>query len=150
MATDKEVNARLIRVYNITLAEYEAMLEQQGFGCAICNRPPGATRLHVDHDHKLKYLSVNSSKLCPGTWLASHGTFKWIGKTKSEAIRGVRTLLKKASVRGILCWTCNAALRSWNDNVQNLAAASEYLKRYELTKRLNNITTKKQGDSNGE
>ena len=38
--------------YGITLAQYEAMLEHQSGGCAICERPPAARRLSVDHDHK--------------------------------------------------------------------------------------------------
>lgn len=36
----------------MTLERYEEMLAEQGGGCAICRRPPGRTRLHVDHDHR--------------------------------------------------------------------------------------------------
>jgi hypothetical protein len=39
--------------YGITVAEYEAILEVQGGGCALCSRPPGKQRLHVDHDHRI-------------------------------------------------------------------------------------------------
>jgi len=43
----------LRRTYGITQAEYDAMLEAQGGGCAICGRPPRPDiSLHVDHDHK--------------------------------------------------------------------------------------------------
>jgi hypothetical protein len=42
---------RLVRKYNLTANEYDAMLAAQGGGCAICSRRPGKTPLHVDHDH---------------------------------------------------------------------------------------------------
>lgn len=38
--------------FGITLDIYEQMLENQGGGCAICAKPPGERRLHVDHNHK--------------------------------------------------------------------------------------------------
>lgn len=42
----------LRRAFGFSTAEYEAMLAQQGGGCAICRRPPDEARsLHVDHDH---------------------------------------------------------------------------------------------------
>lgn len=37
--------------YGITLEDYEAMLERQDGGCAICGRPPQGKRLSVDHNH---------------------------------------------------------------------------------------------------
>lgn len=39
--------------FGISYEQYEAMLTQQGGGCAICAKVPavGATRLSVDHDH---------------------------------------------------------------------------------------------------
>lgn len=39
--------------YNITLEQYEKMIELQGGVCALCQRPPmGSKRLAVEHDHK--------------------------------------------------------------------------------------------------
>ena len=35
---------------------YEALLELQGGGCAICGAPPKTRRLHIDHDHKTMTL----------------------------------------------------------------------------------------------
>ena len=44
--------SHLKRKYGLTVAEYEAMLADQGGGCAICRRPPrDDIALHVDHDH---------------------------------------------------------------------------------------------------
>jgi hypothetical protein len=43
----------LRRVFNFTGAQYEALLNEQGGGCALCGREPRAGRsLHVDHNHK--------------------------------------------------------------------------------------------------
>jgi hypothetical protein len=48
---DRERAGWLKRVYDITVDEYEAMLNKQGGMCAICGASEGARRLHVDHDH---------------------------------------------------------------------------------------------------
>lgn len=42
---------RLRRLYGITIEEYEAKLEEQEKRCAICKRPFGKRKVHVDHDH---------------------------------------------------------------------------------------------------
>jgi hypothetical protein len=42
----------LRRKFGITQADYDALLERQGGGCAICGKPPGKISLHVDHDHE--------------------------------------------------------------------------------------------------
>lgn len=44
-------DAYLRRTYNITEEEYDRLLVAQGGGCAVCARPGGTRRLHVDHDH---------------------------------------------------------------------------------------------------
>lgn len=39
--------------FGLTVERYEAMLAEQGGGCAICGRPPRPDiALHVDHDHE--------------------------------------------------------------------------------------------------
>lgn len=38
--------------YGMTPQDYTALLTAQDGKCAICKRPPGKRRLHVDHDHK--------------------------------------------------------------------------------------------------
>jgi len=45
---------RLKGRYGIDLVSYNALLEKQGGGCAICGGPPNgrsADAFHVDHDH---------------------------------------------------------------------------------------------------
>jgi hypothetical protein len=42
----------LKRTFGITQADYDALLEAQGGGCAICGKAPGKISLHVDHDHE--------------------------------------------------------------------------------------------------
>jgi len=51
---DHCIDYRLQREYNITLAEYDKMLEAQGGGCWICGKTPeeNGMRLAVDHNHK--------------------------------------------------------------------------------------------------
>lgn len=46
--------ATLVRVYGITVQDYERMFTAQGGVCAMCLKPPKIgrfKRLHVDHDH---------------------------------------------------------------------------------------------------
>jgi len=44
--------SHLKRKYGMTIEQYDAMLQAQGGGCFICNRPPREDiSLHVDHDH---------------------------------------------------------------------------------------------------
>lgn len=137
MATDKATNARLLKTYGITLEEYNQLLAAQDGSCKICRKPPGKVRLHVDHDHKLRYLKIESAKTYEGTWRAGvvygdapHQFAIAEGKTKSEAVRAVRFQLLKASVRGLLCWPCNSALRHYHDDPAKLRAAADYLEAY--------------------
>lgn len=56
---------------------YDAQLAKQGGGCAICGQPPGARRLHVDHDH----LTGTARGLC--CW-ACNAT---IGRARENTLR---------------------------------------------------------------
>lgn len=46
----------LRKLYDISVEEYEAILDYQDGVCAICRRPPSAfkRRFHVDHNHETK------------------------------------------------------------------------------------------------
>lgn len=52
--TERAVNISLKHRFDITLDDYNAMLEAQGSSCAICGRTPEeeGRRLSVDHDHE--------------------------------------------------------------------------------------------------
>lgn len=132
---DRDTKARLLRTYNITLAEYGQMLEEQNFGCAICGRPPGDKRLHVDHDHAFAKRKIAAVKLSPGKWTAStHPSetpyYVATGSTKTEAKNVVKRLLLRGSVRGLLCWQDNTALQKYRDCPNRLEAAADYIRRF--------------------
>lgn len=58
MAADPAERARerrLQTLYGMTVADYDALLLFQAGTCAICDKPPGKTRLAVDHDHATRW-----------------------------------------------------------------------------------------------
>jgi hypothetical protein len=78
----------LIRKFGINKDQFDAILENQNFVCAICKNPDPLNRaLAVDHCHVTK------------------------------------------KVRGLLCTNCNMALGKFQDNVDYLKAAVDYLQR---------------------
>ncbi|WP_441248919.1 endonuclease domain-containing protein [Kitasatospora sp. McL0602] len=63
----KRRDARLRRVYGITLADYERMGRQQRWRCAICGeRAAAGERLVVDHDHDKPVGKAVRRLLCRG------------------------------------------------------------------------------------
>lgn len=77
--TDRE--RRLWKLYGLTLADYDRLMERQGGACAICEAPPSPGKsLAVDHDHAI-VAKVKKAHRTPG--------------------------LMRTSVRGLLCWLCN-------------------------------------------
>jgi len=68
---------RYLRIYGLTIAQYEAMLSAQGGTCAICRRAEHVTdgkgnirRLAVDHDHAsgiVRSLLCRDCNVCIGT-----------------------------------------------------------------------------------
>jgi hypothetical protein len=127
---DKATDQRLKKTYGVGLDWYEKTLKEQGGGCAICHRPPGTRRLHVDHDQSAKKVKIKTFK-ANGMWEAE-ATYN--GKTlvaryrnKREAVQGVKNRLKVESVRGLLCYSHNAGLQKFQDNPEYLKAAAEYL-----------------------
>lgn len=129
---ERERNSRLLRTYGISSDEYDQMLKEQNYGCKICGSNGGERRLHIDHDHKYKYLKIETYKA--GVWFAFSSyngkNYADIGGTKSQAIQAVRATLKKNSVRSLLCWPCNRGLQSWRDNPELLRNAAIYLERF--------------------
>lgn len=127
--------------YGVGLDWYEAKLKEQGGCCAICKQPAEnfARRLHVDHAHDWKKIKIICERFIrqekPDVWKAwaPYRTYLWCSKlfpTKREAIRSMKSLLQAASCRGLLCFVCNRALRSFCNDPVRMANAAEYLNRW--------------------
>lgn len=133
---EKQRDTYYRRKYGITLDYYNKLGEDQGWVCASCGNPPKNNRLAVDHDHKFKYLKIDYEEVRHG-WIGSvslpNGMNIHIQKPKRNAItKQLRTLLKQASVRGLLCFSCNAGLRKFRDNPDYLEGAAKYLRRFKF------------------
>lgn len=83
-----------MRKYGLTGTQVDAMIAQQGGGCAICARPIARDQCAIDHDHGC----------CPG------------GNTCGRCIRG------------ILCSACNTGLGLFNDDMESIERALDYLR----------------------
>lgn len=88
------------REYHLDPGERDAIEAAQGGVCAICGRPPKTTRLAVDHHH-----------LCGGPTLKP-------------------TLLRRLSIRGLLCMRCNRGY--FEENPTYLRIAADYFERHLL------------------
>ncbi len=73
--------------YDITLDEYEAMLERQGGACYICRKKPGKRRLAVDHCHKVE-KEKGSRKSVRG--LLCHKCNEYLGHIGDDPVAGLR------------------------------------------------------------
>lgn len=90
----------LLTRYGLTQDGYDALLADQGGGCAICGSTEPKThhgKWHIDHDHGC----------CPA--------------------RDQRTCGK--CVRGLLCQQCNLGLGHFEDDPAHLEAAIRYLRK---------------------
>jgi len=119
---DRAADIRLQRTYGVGLDWYYEQLGRQNGVCAISGALPGARRLHVDHDHSWKKIKISATSLCgkpsprwhaSATYLGKH--FETVDINKRGVVRKLREILKRASVRGLLCYSCNAGLRKFLD-----------------------------------
>lgn len=87
---DNQRNHTLKHLFGITLADYNRMLKEQNFVCAVCEKTVEQNKkaLSVDHCHVT-------------------------GK-----------------VRALLCTTCNLGMGVFNDNIELLQKAIEYLQKH--------------------
>jgi hypothetical protein len=134
---DQITSKRLEKRYGRDLAWYENELKLQGGVCKLCGSKPGTRRLHIDHDHKWKYVKVWAEKNSQGTWKAE-ATYNGVlyvcsGKKRNEAIQEVKNYLKRASVRALLCFRCNSFMVGFNDP-DLLRKAAEYLEKHQGAK----------------
>lgn len=120
--------------YGISLKDYNRLLRKQKGCCAICHRPPKNNALSVDHTHKFRRLSI-SVRSVRGNWqadcLVRNKTVRGFAKKRNEAIREVKKQLKTLSVRGLLCFQCNAGLRKYSDDPDRMENAAKYLWKFQ-------------------
>lgn len=137
----RDRNQRLKRLYGITILDYETRLLQQNGACAICLKPPATLALSVDHDHKWKYIKLGVEDGVVG-WVARvkdvtvptyspYYLLVGVGDTKNEAKAMLRERMKRASVRGLLCFSCNGGLRKYRDTPEILRRAADYLSEHQ-------------------
>lgn len=62
---------------NANRKHYDAVLEFQGGGCAICGKPPGERRHPLDHDHKAMVMRGILCTACNRRLTTRH-TVEWL------------------------------------------------------------------------
>ena len=97
----------LMRVYGINEEEYNKILEEQNYGCAICGRS----------------VEEQSKKYASGKIPAS---------MRSLAVDHCHNTGK---IRGLLCYECNIGLGKFQDKSSLLERAALYLTRFEIQNR---------------
>lgn len=144
MSTD----AYLRRKYGIDRKVKRRMANEQNNACKICKRthtqatkrkPSHPILFHVDHDHAIEKAKITVLKLASGVWHAEVSPYPGLprlyifstAKLKREAVNFIRQYLKRASVRGLLCWHCNALLAKGRDNPEVFENAALYLRESE-------------------
>jgi len=73
-AATKRRKPKRARQLGVTDEAYEALLDAQGGGCAICGAKPKTRRLHVDHDHatgKVRGLLCHRCNRALPTWVTA-------------------------------------------------------------------------------
>jgi len=130
--------------HGISLKEYKQMDKEQDHVCAICRRPPKNLPLAVDHWHKLtnktkKHRVINIEVKKKGKyWVACAPLFHQLfgikikerHTTRRKAIKAAQLHLTRASVRGLLCWSCNTGIRKYFDCEDKLYNAAKYIAKY--------------------
>lgn len=133
-ATDK----RLRRTYGISIEEYEEMLKVNDGACWICGYipKPDGNALSVDHDHKLIRAKIRFEKVKKAVVavfsdpVSIEALVYPKGIAERVARQEFRFQLKRASVRGLLCWACNTLLKKGRDCPEILESAARYLRKY--------------------
>lgn len=131
---DKARDRYYQKKYGVGLDWYNKTLAEQGGGCAGCGHPAKTILLSIDHCHKWKEVRITYVKNL-GQWT---GQAEYWGKIyyatavrKHEVSKKIRAQLKTASVRGILCYPCNGALRKLRDNPQIAENLARYLRKHQ-------------------
>ena len=124
------------KTYNIGLCDYNQMLKEQNDSCGICSkhRLQFNRALHVDHDHRFDRVKLKLTKKPDRRWVALGVVGSWTalgeGDTKAEARKHARLNFKGLSIRGLLCWGCNAAIQKFRDSADKMEAAARYIRKF--------------------
>jgi hypothetical protein len=129
---ERDRDKRYRKNYDIGLALYNAIGEDQGWRCGACgiHQSELDARLNVDHEH-FKITTVRGD----GGWYAEttvrdQHLSKW-GKTQAESKRNLKAVALRLSVRGLLCpgryKGCNRLLGRVDD-IKRLEGFLAYLK----------------------
>lgn len=111
------------------------MDENGGNVCNVCGKK---LELHLEHDHKWKYVKIKSLRNYRDfdwkKWIvvAEYKNKTWFTSAdkKNLAIKAMRKILQRESVRGRCCWPCNRLIRFAYDDPVRLRKAAEYLERW--------------------
>lgn len=128
-------NAYLLKKYGITAVRYAEMSIEQGGACKCCQKVPTGRPLHVDHDHRIAAMKILGRKVTDNVWEAGVPEFgelfsSMISLAHAKAL--ARQWLLSKSVRGLLCWSCNAGLQSFRNRPFVLRSAAKYLDEFSL------------------
>ena len=135
--TPKQRDRYYLRKYGITLARYNEMLAEYDNSCHICGWKPkaGQRALAVEHDHRVAQRKIYTKKVIEagrkmwGVW--HEGTPPIYFDKRRDGIATMRQTLGRLSVRGLVCWKCNALLKKSRDNPDILNNAALYLRAYQ-------------------
>lgn len=135
--TPEEARERYLqKTHHISQDEYDVMFAEQGGCCKICGRvpKPGGRGLHVEHDHAIARLKVTAKMVVASVWVAMVPA--WLdapifnGASRDDVKKQAAHWLYRKSIRGLVCWLCNAGLKSFFDNPVALRSAADYLDKF--------------------
>lgn len=128
---EKVLDSKYRKKFGWSLNEVNRLSEKQGGVCAICKRPPKTNRLSVDHDHAYDRAKVKVIKTFFPTGFLAYAEvygepFSAEAVSRADAKELLRCLLRRASVRGLLCFLCNGGIQKFEDSKAPLAPAERF------------------------
>jgi Recombination endonuclease VII len=127
---EKRLDGYYRRKFGWTLEEVNALDAKQNHVCAICHRPPGKVRLSLDHDHFFDRIKIFIERLRDWSFAAflneTDASAIAIGATRKEVRKNAKRVLRRRSVRGLLCLRCNKGLQMFEDSKAPLSPAERF------------------------